>query len=433
MNKYLYFILKYKYHIIITLLLILFVLTGILLFLKLSKNKTKKNNTIKDKPKKTKKQLYDNLMNNFSKIFPDNNRNAGGAQFFKFIVDLNPSKQDFELYNTFYCGVSGSPIDPDRQDIFDYTLVKDINGKYFYGKYYRCCWPCVCDVMKYTLVDDFTIFLDDSSHTYKVLTINDPCSNPDDIPDEVTSFDCSNKKTINGVYSDNNRLIIAILFDAKLIDINSFDNDDFDKIKNICSDRLNTSPDNLKGGMGDIFVKLSLVNNDLDNDSHNNIKNIYGDKLKKCKTGTKPGSWDSDGYCSEVDGGVHQICFKVNDDTKTFSSDTNQSDWSLDRVGHNHCMCLGAWALYKANEKGNNDELVCESIPEYALDHKYIDKWNNWNGYQKNHQIINGVNSLVQQCYNKKNSEYLKNKYNKLLNHYNRKHKKINWDSILNN
>ena len=94
-------------------------------------------------------------------------------------------------------------------------------------------------------------------------------------------------------------------------------------------------------------------------------------------------------------------------------------------------MCLGAWALYKAKKKGNNDELVCESIPEYALDHKYIDKWNTWNGYQKNHQIINGVDSLVQQCYNKKNSKYLKNKYNLLLNHYNRKHKKINWSSVL--
>ena len=50
-------------------------------------------------------------------------------QFFKHIVDLGLSKADFELYNTFYCGVSGSPVSPDRGKVSDYIVVKDINGK----------------------------------------------------------------------------------------------------------------------------------------------------------------------------------------------------------------------------------------------------------------------------------------------------------------
>ena len=70
-----------------------------------------------------KKELFNNLMKDFRNIFPDNNRNAGGVQFFHHILNnIRPNKKDFDLYNTFYCAVSGSPIDPDRQEKSD--LVK---------------------------------------------------------------------------------------------------------------------------------------------------------------------------------------------------------------------------------------------------------------------------------------------------------------------
>ena len=49
-----------------------------------------------------------------------------------------------------------------------------------------------------------------------------------------------------------------------------------------------------------------------------------------------------------------------------FSTQTGQGPWSQDRVGNNHCMCLGAWALYKAKGKGDGDELQCDSIPDYS-------------------------------------------------------------------
>ena len=88
-------------------------------------------------------------------------------------------------------------------------------------------------------------------------------------------------------------------------------------------------------------------------------------------------------------------------------------------------MCLGAWALYKAKNKGTDDELVCESIPDMALSSEYINNWNTWNGNELDDQIIAGVDSLVQQCYNKKNNEYLKERYDELRSEYG------NWTSII--
>ncbi len=153
-------------------------------------------------------------------------------------------------------------------------------------------------------------------------------------------------------------------------------------------------------------------------EGYTSLNNIYGDPLEKCKTGTSPGSWDKYGYCSEQGGGVHQICFKVSDDTTNFSSETGQSDWSKGRVNNNHCMCLGAWALYKAKGLGNNKELVCEAIPETALQNKYIKNWNTWNGNELPDQINNGIDSIYEQCYkSSKNSSqlsYLNNLYKNL-------------------
>tara|TARA_B100001123_G_C15318908_1_gene1027226 strand:- start:2029 stop:2724 length:696 start_codon:yes stop_codon:yes gene_type:complete len=155
---------------------------------------------------------------------------------------------------------------------------------------------------------------------------------------------------------------------------------------------------------------------------HDTLYNIYGDSLERCKTGTENGSWDPDGYCSEEGGGVHQICFDVTPARGNFSLVTGQTDWSTGRVGNNHCMCLGAWALYKAQDEGDGNELVCDAIPEMALEPRYIDNWNTWNCDELDHQIIKGVDSLVKQCYDNETNidkkQNLKNKYDYLRNKY---------------
>ena len=157
---------------------------------------------------------------------------------------------------------------------------------------------------------------------------------------------------------------------------------------------------------------------------HKYLKNIYGEPLIPCRKNKSKelnGSWDYNGYCSEKDGGVHQICVNI-DNTNNFSLNTNQSNWSNYRKGKNHCMCLGAWSLYKAKQDKNiipktYNELNCNSIMDIALNYDYLNKWNTWNGYELDNQMVNGVNHLMNQCYkkgNKKQKKTLKKKYKKL-------------------
>jgi len=60
-----------------------------------------------------------------------------------------------------------------------------------------------------------------------------------------------------------------------------------------------------------------------------------------------------------------------------------------------------------------------------SLNQDYVSKWNTWNGNELPDQIIKGVDSLVKQCYDKKNNDYLKNKYDTLRESYG------NWQSII--
>ncbi len=84
-------------------------------------------------------------------------------------------------------------------------------------------------------------------------------------------------------------------------------------------------------------------------------------------------------------------------------------------------MCLGAWALYKAQNLGTDEELVCESIPEAALGINYVNKWIHGMG-MITRSDTNGVEALYEQCMNQTTDttkqNYLQDKYNTLMNHY---------------
>ena len=160
------------------------------------------------------------------------------------------------------------------------------------------------------------------------------------------------------------------------------------------------------------------------------MKNIYGEPLKKCQKYSTDynGSWDKNGYCSEKDGGVHQICFAVDESTVDFANDTHQGEnWTETRLNKNHCMCIGAWALYKAKqEEGSipvtNDELQCDAIPKVSLTDAYLNTWATWNGNELPGQIVHGVNKLVEQCYEKAENEsqrtHLRDLYLDLTNNH---------------
>ena len=256
--------------------------------------KNRNNNDIK----LTKQELYEKLMKDFNKIFPDRNRNSGGVQFYKYILDnYNPNKYEFDLYNQFYCAVSGSPIDPNRKNIKDFIVMKDLDNNNICGDYYRCCIPCNCDLMKYSKVEKINISLRDGDYDYHILTINDPCLNESKIPKSVTSFKCNNNKTLNGKHTPSGRLIVGILHNSRLCSQSDLDKINTSEVTGkFCKERNSTDPDKLRGGMGDIFVKLSLVGDNIISD----LKNIYGEPLKPCQkySSDKKGSWDNEGYCS---------------------------------------------------------------------------------------------------------------------------------------
>ena len=157
------------------------------------------------------------------------------------------------------------------------------------------------------------------------------------------------------------------------------------------------------------------------NEKFNNLQNIYNEPLQPCKIGNMSnGSWDNEGKCSELGGGVHQICIKdIANNTNNFSKNTGQSNWSENRGNDNHCVCLGAWSLYnsKSNDLNNNKILKCDAIPNVAFSNNYVSKfsngWNKWNGLELENQIINGVESLFKNCYDSSDpkSENLKQNY----------------------
>ena len=137
--------------------------------------------------------------------------------------------------------------------------------------------------------------------------------------------------------------------------------------------------------------------------NHSHMLNVYDEPLQPCRENnlSNSGSWDNDGYCSELTGGVHQICMKdISNNSKGFSKITGQSNWSDNRNGENHCACVGAFGLYtkKKNNLGTN-VIKCDAIPKDAFSKKNIKKWKKWNGLEIDGQEISGIDSLFNICY----------------------------------
>ena len=167
------------------------------------------------------------------------------------------------------------------------------------------------------------------------------------------------------------------------------------------------------------LIIIILIQKIFFKEKFSNMLNIYDQPLEKCRENNmKNGSWDNTGRCSEIDEGVHQICIKnISKNTKNFSLNTGQSDWSNKRNNDNHCVCLGAWSLYNNKNKVRNNILKCDAIPKISLSQNYVSKfsegWNKWNGLEIDNQIKDGIEGLVKNCYdsNSKKSLNLKKNY----------------------
>ena len=130
------------------------------------------------KAKDNKDKYYNNLTKDWRIIFPDGNRNAAGPKFFKYISDKYTNFEEFQEYNKLYCAVSGSLISPGSKPEF-IKIKEDGTSKNICGYYYKCCWPCVCDVMKYAKVTKIKKKFQDSSKDLYALIIDNPCTKKD--------------------------------------------------------------------------------------------------------------------------------------------------------------------------------------------------------------------------------------------------------------
>ena len=208
--------------------------------------------------KSSEKNYYKDLINDWSRIFPDKNRNAAGPKFFKYIIDKKITYKDFIEFNKLYCAVSGSLIDPNSDSEFLFVEETKTKKK-ICGNYYRCCVPCSCDLMKYSETQKMKYEFKDGLKEFYVLTIKNPCDKQD-FPNRVNKdYFCDGKKINKSeVYSLDDRIVIGLLHNGK-----SCEKDEIDFVKShqvtgrYCELRNNTPLENLDAGMGDIFIKLA--------------------------------------------------------------------------------------------------------------------------------------------------------------------------------
>ena len=201
---------------------------------------------------------YEKLVEDWPLIFPDGNRNAAGPRFFKYIVDQNLSYNQFNSFNKLYCSVSGSLISPNTQP--DEIYLTDVDtDEQICGQYYKCCWPCLCDVMKYASTKRININFDGEEKYFNAIVIDNPCSK-NDFPDLVNrNYFCEGDSLHpEYTYSVDGKLVIGLMHNAKIC--NEYD---IDYINNheitgpMCEYRNSMPMEELNFGMGDIFINLA--------------------------------------------------------------------------------------------------------------------------------------------------------------------------------
>ena len=204
------------------------------------------------------RNYYQELVNDWNKIFPDQNRNAAGPKFFKHIISKDITYQEFLEFNKLYCAVSGSLINPNSEPEKVYLSEVDTKDK-ICGDYYRCCIPCSCDVMKYAKVKKMKHKFKDVEKEFYVLTIKNPCGKKD-FPKRVNrDYFCDGKNlSKDQVVQIDNRLVIGLFYEGKLCTKSDIVKVDSHQVTGMfCEFRNNTPLEQLKTGMGDIFIKLA--------------------------------------------------------------------------------------------------------------------------------------------------------------------------------
>ena len=139
------------------------------------------------------------------------------------------------------------------------NIKEDHTSKNVCGYYYKCCWPCVCDLMKYAKVIKITRDFAEGPRDIFVLVIDNPCSKKD-FPKEVNkSYFCKGDIIDEKqVATKKNKMIIGILHKAKYCQPSDLRKIYSNNITGkLCSIRNRKPISQIRSGMGDIFIKLA--------------------------------------------------------------------------------------------------------------------------------------------------------------------------------
>ena len=201
---------------------------------------------------------YQQLKKDWWKIFPDGNRNVGGPKFFDYTLKNSRNVEEFTSLNRLFCPVSGSLISPKSTPELVYVDEEGSSRK-ICGQLYRCCWPCSCDVMKYVTAEKFNLQIGEQNDEFFLLKIKNPCSK-ENFPAEVTrSYFCKGDKiNDSSVHFSSEKITVGMLHNAHVCSREEIAYIDEQLITGkYCPLRNNTPVSEIKGGMGDIFIKLA--------------------------------------------------------------------------------------------------------------------------------------------------------------------------------
>ena len=201
---------------------------------------------------------YQQLQKDWWKIFPDGNQNVGGPKFFDYTLKNSRTVEEFASFNRLFCPVSGSLVSPKSTPELVYVDEEGSSRK-ICGQLYRCCWPCSCDVMKYVTAEKFYLQIGDQKDEVFLLKIKNPCTK-EDFPAEVTrSYFCEGDQiNDSSVHLSSEKITVGMLHDAHVCSREEIAYIDEQIITGkYCPLRNNTLVSEIKGGMGDIFIKLA--------------------------------------------------------------------------------------------------------------------------------------------------------------------------------
>ena len=154
-----------------------------------------------------------------------------------------------------FCPISGSPIDPTPQTAIRYESghgLPQVSGGQAEGIIHHCCWPCICDSLKFLRVDTKTVSTSQGPHQFRFLVYGNPCTDPTRIPAEATDVTCSNGRLEASVLSDHGHVIVGMLQDNQpSIGASSRE------VLEACRQRAAAGN---QSGMGTIFIDLAGIN-----------------------------------------------------------------------------------------------------------------------------------------------------------------------------